>query len=90
MKEIQKAIALHYNKEQDNAPKILTKGKGHLAEQIIKIAELNNIPLYEDKILSEILDKINIGYEIPEYLFEIIAEIYAFTYQLMQEESSLS
>lgn len=90
MKEIQKAIALHYNKEQDNAPKILTKGKGNLAEQIIKIAELNNVPLYEDKILSEILDKINIGYEIPEYLFEIIAELYAFTYQLMQKESSLS
>lgn len=84
METNQKAIALHYEKETDNAPKILTKGRGDIANKIIKIAQEYNIPIYEDNILSEILDKINIGYEIPEYLYEIIAEIYAFTYKVMK------
>lgn len=86
MKHDQKAIALNYKKNSDNAPKISIKGKGYLAEKIIEIAKLNNIPIYENNILAEILDKIDIGYEIPEYLFEIVAEIYAYTYKLMQEE----
>lgn len=89
MKEDQKAIALNYDTNSDNAPKILTKGKGCLAEKIIEIAKLNDIPIYEDHILAEILDKINIECEIPEYLFEVVAEIYSYTFKLMQEKENI-
>lgn len=81
-----KAIALHYNNDKDSAPKLLTKGRGEIAEKIIEIAESNGIPLYKDMILSEVLDKIDIGNVIPESLFEIIAEVYAFTYQIMRKD----
>ncbi len=81
-----KAIALNYDSSTDNAPKILAKGRKDLAEKIIRIAELNGIPVYEDDILAEILDKIDIGYEIPEYLFEAVAEIYSYTYKLIKKE----
>ncbi len=81
-----KAIALNYDSNTDNAPKILTKGRRDLAEKIIEIAKLNGIPVYEDDILAEILDKIDIGHEIPEYLFEAVAEIYSYTYKLIKKE----
>ena len=87
MEKDQKAIALHYDKEKDNAPVVLSKGHGHIAEKIIEIARSFDIPIHEDKILSEILDTVNTGYEVPEYLYEVIAEIYAFTYQVMKKES---
>ena len=81
MDKEQKAIALKYEKDEDNAPKILTKGRGLLAEKIIEIAKKNEIPIHKDQVLTEILDNIEIDYEIPQFLFEIIAEIYAYTYK---------
>ena len=46
---IKKAVALGYNKERDNAPKILASGKGELANNIIQVAKEHNIPIKEDK-----------------------------------------
>ncbi len=81
-----KSIALHYKQEKNIAPEVLAKGEGEIAEKILKIAEKFNIPLYKDNILADILYKINIGYEVPEYLYDVIAEIYAFTYQILKKE----
>ncbi len=85
MKDL-KAITLKYD-SKDNAPEISSKGRGRIAEKIIEIAEKNNIPIYEDDILAEILNKMDIGCQIPEYLFEVIAEVYAYTYELMRNRT---
>lgn len=84
---LKKAIALGYNKEKDNAPKVLASGKGVIAEQIIAAAKQNNIPIKEDKDLVEILSKIDINQEIPPNLYRAIAEIFSFLYRATKNKA---
>ena len=53
--EIKKAVALKYDIDIDNAPKVVAKGKGEIAGNIIKIAQDNNIPIKKDEDLIELL-----------------------------------
>ena len=43
------AIAMRYDVEQDKAPLILASGRGAVADEILRIADENKIPLYENK-----------------------------------------
>lgn len=74
-----KAIALRYI-QSDNAPKVTAKGANEIAEKIIELAKENNIPIQEDKDLVEVLYTLDIGYEIPEELYTVVAELLAFVY----------
>ena len=42
------AIALKYNQDQDLAPKVLAKGKGKIAENILEKAKELDIPVQKD------------------------------------------
>jgi flagellar biosynthesis protein len=75
------AVAVEYNKDKDGAPKILAKGKGAIAERIIDLARQNNIPLYEDPDLIEVLSKLDLGQEIPPELYKLIAEVLVYVYR---------
>ncbi len=77
-----KAVALKYNIEEDNAPRIVANAKGEAAQKIIRIAEEHNIPIREDQDIVDILVQLNIGEEIPMELYEVIAEILSFIYRL--------
>ena len=83
-----KAAALKYDINQDNAPKIIAKGSGRLAEKIIKKAEAENIPLEKNQDIIDILLKLNIGQEIPPKLYQVIAEILSFIYQMEEKSNS--
>ena len=74
------AIALKY--DEITAPKLTAKGQAEIAEQIIDIAREHNIPIYENSELVNILSKLELGDEIPEVLYRVIAEIIAFAYHL--------
>ncbi|MCC6933426.1 MAG: EscU/YscU/HrcU family type III secretion system export apparatus switch protein [Deltaproteobacteria bacterium] len=76
----QKAIALRYDLE-DKAPHVVAAGAGEIAKKIIEIAEANNIPVYEEDSLTEVLGRISIGQQIPQETFELVAEILAFLYR---------
>ena len=78
----QKAIALKYDIEKDNAPKLVAKGKGDTATNIIKIAKDNNIPIKKDEDLVELLSQIDIDKEIPGSMYKAVAEIFSFIYDL--------
>jgi flagellar biosynthesis protein len=75
------AIAINYDKEKDVAPKIVAKGKGVVADKIIELAKQNNIPLYEDPDLIEVLSKLDLGQEIPPELYKLIAEVLIYIYK---------
>ena len=79
---MKKAIGIRYKEEKDKVPKIIAKGQGKLAEKIIKIAEENGIHIKKDKNLLEILYKMDIAEEIPEELYEVLAEILTYVYRL--------
>lgn len=74
------AIALKYDGE--SAPKISAKGKEELAQAIIQLALEHQVPIYENASLMHWLAQLEIGDEIPEQLYRVIAAILAFVYQL--------
>ena len=81
-KENLKTIVLKYNVDKDKAPKITGFGKGQIAEKILKVAEDNKVPFYEDPSLVELLAKLDINSEIPPTLYEVVAEVLSFVYKL--------
>ena len=78
------AVSLQYNKGRNAAPKFNAKGQGWVAENIIKMAQENNIPIREDKDLLHLLSEIDVGQEVPESLYKVVAELLAWVYQLNQ------
>ncbi|QKF82267.1 type III secretion system protein [Halarcobacter ebronensis] len=79
---IKKAVALEYDINVDNAPKITAKGSGEIAKNIIKIAQKNEIPIKKDEDLIELLSAIDIDKEIPDSMYKAVAEIFSFIYDL--------
>ena len=74
------AIALKYD---DAAPPTVTaKGDGELAQQILELAKIHDIPLYDDPQLVELLARIPLGDEIPEALYRAVAEVIAFAFMV--------
>ena len=84
-KESKKAVALTYDQRLDKAPKVVARGRGHMAEKIMTIARQNNIPLQQDSELAAVLELLEPGTEIPPELYQAVAEILAFVYRLNQE-----
>jgi flagellar biosynthetic protein FlhB len=77
------AVAMKYDVEKMNAPVILAKGARLLAARIREIAQKNGIPIIENKPLARSLYKIGeIGKEIPAELFQAVAEVFAYVYQM--------
>ncbi|MBD3799133.1 EscU/YscU/HrcU family type III secretion system export apparatus switch protein [Sulfuricurvum sp.] len=79
---MKKAVALRYDQEKENAPRVVASGKGSSAENIIKIAELHNLPIRKDEDLVELLSKVEIDKEIPEKLYVAVAEVFKFIYNI--------
>ena len=78
------AIALHHDKEKENAPKITASGKGALAEQILEIAFSSGVKVRKDEDLAELLSALDIGREIPIEAFTAVAEILSYIYRTSQ------
>lgn len=78
---ITEAVALTYDKE-NKMPTIVAKGRGRVAEKIIKEAEKANVPVYDDKNVAQNLNKLDIGSFISPEMFEVIAQIYIFVDRL--------
>lgn len=74
------ATALSYN--GSSAPKITAKGEDLIAEEIIALAKEAGVYIHQDTNLSNFLQKLEIGEEIPKELYLLIAELIAFAYML--------
>ncbi|TCN25636.1 EscU/YscU/HrcU family type III secretion system export apparatus switch protein [Mesobacillus foraminis] len=82
------AVALGYNHGQEAAPKVLAKGKGHTAENIIQKAKENNLPIQEDPSLVEMLSQLELNQRIPEELYEAVAEVFTFIYKIEEKTAA--
>lgn len=72
----EKAVALKYNLDEDAAPVVIASGYGSIAEKIIQIAEQKGIPVFRDDSAASLLCMLEVGSNIPEELYEVIAAIY--------------
>ena len=79
---LQQAVALHYDRQPDSAPKVVATGRGELAQKIIAAAAAASVDIVRDPDLLEVLGHIPVGEEIPAELFQAVAEILAFIYRI--------
>ena len=77
------AVGLKYQQDTPGAaPTIVAKGFGDLAEDIVALARQNGVLVHEDPYLSDFLATLDLGQEIPEQLYHVIAELISFSYVL--------
>lgn len=81
------AVALSYDPEVSDAPKVIAKGKGKIAENILERAQEHDIPVQEDPSLLELLGQLNVNETIPEELYQAVSEVFAYIYRLDREKS---
>ena len=77
------AIAIEYQPETMNAPVVVAKGAGLVAQRIRRLALENNVPIVERKPLAQLLYKqVEVGHPIPDESYAAVAEVLAYVYQL--------
>lgn len=82
--EPKKAVALRYDLEKDAVPVVVAKGRGIIAENIARLAEQNQVPIRQDKQLTDYLMALEMYEQIPPELYGVVAEILAFIYRMDQ------
>lgn len=83
------AVALLYQRPEMRAPRVIAKGRSHLALRIRAAAEEHRVPIVQDAPLAQILYRtVPLDREIPESLFQAVAEILAQVYRLDRHRGS--
>jgi len=72
------AVALKYDPSLADAPFVVAKGKGKLAERIIEEAERAGVPVVSSPELVHDLYELEVLEEIPRELYRAVAEILIF------------
>lgn len=80
-KRRQSAVALAYGKGAP-APKVVAKGQGLVAEQIMRRAKEAGVFVHESKELVQLLMGVDLDREIPPALYRAIAELLAWLYHI--------
>jgi flagellar biosynthetic protein FlhB len=83
------AVALEFSMETMQAPKVVAKGRNLIAEQIKQEARLLDIPIVENPPLARSLYRsVEVGQNIPQDLYAVVAEILAFLYRAELERTT--
>ncbi|HKO52395.1 MAG TPA: EscU/YscU/HrcU family type III secretion system export apparatus switch protein [Polyangiaceae bacterium] len=69
------ATALKYSEDEDHAPSVIAQGQGEMAKLIIEAARAYGVPVVRDVPVARALNELEIGDQIPEVLYEAVAEI---------------
>ncbi|MEN1761842.1 EscU/YscU/HrcU family type III secretion system export apparatus switch protein [Anoxynatronum sibiricum] len=87
--KLKSAVALRYDLQKDFAPRITAKGKGIVAENILRQAEDHQVAVVENERLVKELLQFELGTEIPPELYDIVAQILVFV-ESVDEEKGLA
>lgn len=77
-----KAAAIRYDDKEDKVPKLIAKGKGAVAENIIAKAQEHGVYIKEDKDLVEVLSTLDLFDDIPVELYKVVAALLAELYKI--------
>lgn len=83
------AVALAYG-DNDQAPRVLAQGYGLLAERIIAEARRQGIFVHDDPALVSLLMRLDIDEQIPPGLYQVIAELLCWAWELRGAEPARS
>lgn len=82
------AVAIKYDSEVSAAPILVAKGARLIAERIKERARDTSIPIVENKPLARTIYKtLDVGEEVPPKLYQAVAEVLAYVYQLNKDRS---
>ncbi len=87
-KHLRQAVALRYDSQKDRAPRVVAKGRGHIAEKIIAAANAHGVPLVADADTTSLLEEIELDAQIPPQFYLAVAEILAFVYRIGEHNAS--
>lgn len=77
------AVAIQYDAARMDAPVVVAKGAGTVAERIKEVAREHDVAIVENQPLARALfDTVPVGSEIPADLYQAVAEVLAFVYRL--------
>lgn len=79
------AVALAYDREAGGAPRVVAKGTGDLAGRIRELAGEHGVPVVQNVALARSLHAVELEREIPEELFDAVAEVLQWVYALRKE-----
>jgi flagellar biosynthesis protein len=82
MAEPDLAIALRYQPEGDDAPRVTAKGRGAIAAQIVAVARAHGVAVRRDRSLAQLLATLQIDSPIPVAAFAAVAAILAHLYRV--------
>jgi flagellar biosynthesis protein len=83
------AVALAYA-PGDAAPKVVAKGRGLIAEEIIARARQHDIYVHESAELVALLMQVDLDAHIPPQLYVAIAELLAWLYRIERQGEQAS
>lgn len=83
------AVAITYDKK-DSAPKVVAKGYGSLAENIIKTAQEHGLYVHESPELVGLLMQVDLDQHIPPELYQAVAELLAWLYALESRDGEFT
>lgn len=82
------AAALRYEAGADRAPRVVAKGRGAIAEEILRRARQSGVPIHESPELAAALTQFELDQQVPPALYIAIAEVLAWAYQLQAQAPS--
>lgn len=80
------AIALAYS-QSDSAPRVVAKGRGLMAEQIIAKAKEHGVYVHESPEMVALLMQVDLDQHIPSELYLAVAELLAWLYKVERNTS---
>jgi len=69
------AVALHYEEGSQEAPRVVAKGRGLVAEKIVALAEENGVVIETNPVLAEALSGVDLDESIPIELYDAMAVV---------------
>jgi flagellar biosynthetic protein FlhB len=76
------AVAIRYDQQEMDAPRVLARGHRLMAERIKQIARQQGIPIIRNVPLARALVELELDEEIPAELYEAVAEVLRFVYRI--------
>lgn len=74
------AIALKYQRGEDEAPQVVAKGSGLVAQRMLDLAQSAGVPLHQDQELATLLKNVELNQAIPPELYDAVARVLSFVY----------
>ena len=75
------AVALAFDPQAADAPKVVASGRGFIAEQILQFAFAHGVKVRTDPDLAQVLAAVDLDTVIPVEAFMAVAEILAYVYR---------